>query len=101
MEIRQGSLLIRAAEAEVDKVDGKVRQINLRGAAAWSPRSIGYPGASRAGLWPGIVLKKLGGRATRCSRRNGRRRAPTGSSARARSNVQEVLQLTLSWAARW
>ena len=31
VEIRQGSLLIRADSAEVEKVDGKVRQITLIG----------------------------------------------------------------------
>lgn len=34
VEIRQGTLLIRADSAEVDKADGKVRQIILRGSTA-------------------------------------------------------------------
>ena len=34
VEIRQGTLLIRADTAEVDKADGKVRQITLRGSNA-------------------------------------------------------------------
>ncbi len=34
VEIRQGSLLIRADSAEVDKADGKVRQITLLGNSA-------------------------------------------------------------------
>jgi lipopolysaccharide export system protein LptA len=40
VEIRQGSLLIRADRAEVDKADGKVRQITLRGDTAYLQQEI-------------------------------------------------------------
>jgi lipopolysaccharide export system protein LptA len=48
VEIRQGSLLIRADEAEVDKVDGKVRQIKLRGDKAFLAQEIEEQGVVEA-----------------------------------------------------
>lgn len=40
VEIHQGTLLIRADSAEVDKTDGKVRQITLRGDSAYLQQEI-------------------------------------------------------------
>lgn len=46
--IRQGSLLIRADEAEVEKVDGKVRQVTLRGQPAFLEQDIEEQGRVQA-----------------------------------------------------
>lgn len=48
VEIRQGTLLIRADSAEVDKADGKVRQITLRGSTASLQQEIEDLGLVRA-----------------------------------------------------
>lgn len=48
VEIRQGTLLIRADRAEVDKTDGKVRQITLQGDAAFLQQQIEELGLVRA-----------------------------------------------------
>ncbi len=48
VEIRQGSLLIRADSAEVEKVDGKVRQITLIGNSASLEQEIEDLGLVRA-----------------------------------------------------
>lgn len=48
VEIRQGTLLIRADRAEVDKTDGKVRQITLQGDAAFLQQQIEELGLVKA-----------------------------------------------------
>lgn len=48
VEIRQGTLLIRADSAEVDKTDGKVRQITLRGDTAYLQQEIEELGLVKA-----------------------------------------------------
>lgn len=60
--IRQGSLLIRADEAEVEKVDGKVRLLTLRGLPAFLEQEIEQQGHVQAEantmtyqLGPGLV----------------------------------------------
>ena len=58
VEIRQGSLLIRAEEAEVDKVDGKVRQINLRGDTAFLEQEIEEQGLVKA--WARFIEYQVG-----------------------------------------
>lgn len=48
VEIHQGTLLIRADSAEVDKTDGKVRQITLRGDTAYLQQEIEELGLVKA-----------------------------------------------------
>lgn len=48
VEIRQGSLMIRADRAEVDKTDGKVRQITLLGEMASLQQEIEQQGMVKA-----------------------------------------------------
>lgn len=48
VEIRQGSLLIRANVAEVDKADGKVRQVTLLGDTAYLEQEIEEQGLVKA-----------------------------------------------------
>ena len=48
VEIRQGTLLIRADQAEVDKTDGKVRRITLRGNSASLQQEIEDQGLVKA-----------------------------------------------------
>jgi len=48
VEIRQGTLLIRADEAQVDKTDGKVRQITLHGDSAYLQQEIEEMGLVKA-----------------------------------------------------
>ena len=58
VEIRQGSLLIRADEAEVDKVDGKVTQIVLRGDTAFLEQEIEEQGPVKA--WARLIEYQVG-----------------------------------------
>ncbi len=48
VEIRQGSLLIKATVAEVDKADGKVTQVTLRGDAAYLEQEVEEQGLVKA-----------------------------------------------------
>ena len=48
VEIRQGSLHIRADEAEVEKAEGKVRKLTLRGKPAYLEQEIEQEGQVRA-----------------------------------------------------
>lgn len=48
VEIRQGTLHITADEAEVDKVDGKVRMVTLRGVPAFMEQEIEEQGLVQA-----------------------------------------------------
>lgn len=58
VEIRQGSLLIRADEAEVDKADGRVTQINLRGDTAFLEQEIEEQGLVKA--WAKAIEYQVG-----------------------------------------
>lgn len=58
VEIRQGTLLIRADRAEVDKTDGKVRQITLQGEAAFLQQQIEELGLVRA--WASSIQYQVG-----------------------------------------
>jgi lipopolysaccharide export system protein LptA len=58
VEIQQGSLLIRADEAEVDKVEGKVRQIILRGDTAFLRQEIEEQGLVEA--WARLIEYQVG-----------------------------------------
>ncbi len=58
VEIRQGSLLIRADEAEVDKLEGKVRHITLRGDAAFLAQEIEEQGLVEA--WARTIDYRVG-----------------------------------------
>lgn len=58
VEIRQGTLLIRADRAEVDKTDGKVRQITLQGDATFLQQQIEELGLVRA--WANIIQYQVG-----------------------------------------
>jgi lipopolysaccharide export system protein LptA len=58
VEIRQGSLLIRADKAEVDKVDGKVRQITLLGDTASLQQEIEEQGLVKA--WAKMIRYQVG-----------------------------------------
>jgi lipopolysaccharide export system protein LptA len=58
VEIRQGSLLIRADEAEVDKADGKVKQITLRGDTAFLEQEIEEQGPVKA--WARLIEYQVG-----------------------------------------
>lgn len=58
VEIRQGTLLIRADRAEVDKTDGKVRQITLRGDAAFLQQQIEELGLVKA--WASNIQYQVG-----------------------------------------
>ncbi|MBT8063328.1 MAG: lipopolysaccharide transport periplasmic protein LptA [Gammaproteobacteria bacterium] len=53
VEIRQGSLMIRADRAEVDKADGKVRQIKLLGNKASLQQEIEQQGMVKA--WAQVI----------------------------------------------
>lgn len=53
VEIRQGSLMIRADRAEVDKTDGKVRQIKLLGNKASLQQEIEQQGMVKA--WAQVI----------------------------------------------
>ena len=53
VEIRQGSLFIRADEAEVDKSNGKVRQITLQGDSAFLEQEIEDQGRVKA--WARLI----------------------------------------------
>lgn len=48
VEVRQGTLYIQADDAEVDKADGKVRQITLRGDTAYLQQEIEEQGLVKA-----------------------------------------------------
>lgn len=48
VEVRQGTLLIRADQADVDKIDGKVTQITLRGETATLEQEIEEQGLVKA-----------------------------------------------------
>ena len=48
VEIRQGSLLIKATVAQVDKADGKVTQVTLRGDAAYLEQEVEEQGLVKA-----------------------------------------------------
>lgn len=48
VEIRQGTLLIQADEAEVDKLDGKVTKLTLRGQTAYLEQEIEEQGLVKA-----------------------------------------------------
>ena len=58
IEIRQGTLLIRADQAEVDKTDGKVTQIVLRGNTASLQQEIEEQGLVKA--WANTIEYKVG-----------------------------------------
>jgi lipopolysaccharide export system protein LptA len=58
VEIRQGTLLIRADRAEVDKSAGKVRQITLQGEAAFLQQQIEELGLVRA--WANKIEYQVG-----------------------------------------
>jgi len=58
VEIRQGSLLIRADEADVDKADGKVTQIVLRGDTAFLEQEIEEQGPVKA--WARLIEYQVG-----------------------------------------
>ena len=58
VEIRQGSLLIKADHAEVDKVDGKVRQIKLMGDVASLQQEIEDQGLVKA--WAKLIEYQVG-----------------------------------------
>lgn len=58
VEIRQGTLLIRADRAEVDKTDGKVRQITLQGDTAFLQQQIEELGLVRA--WASNIQYQVG-----------------------------------------
>ncbi|MDX1459815.1 MAG: lipopolysaccharide transport periplasmic protein LptA [Xanthomonadales bacterium] len=58
VEIRQGTLLIRADSAEVDKADGKVRQIVLRGREASLEQEIEEQGRVQA--WAQVIDYQVG-----------------------------------------
>lgn len=58
VEIRQGTLLIRADRAEVDKTDGKVRQITLQGDAAFLQQQIEELGQVKA--WASNIQYQVG-----------------------------------------
>jgi lipopolysaccharide export system protein LptA len=53
VEIRQGTLFIRADEAQVDKADGKVRQVTLRGDTAYLEQEIEEQGMVKA--WAELI----------------------------------------------
>lgn len=53
VEVRQGSLLIRADEARVDKVDGRVRLMTLRGDSAYLEQEIEEQGRIEA--WARLI----------------------------------------------
>ncbi|NIM69630.1 MAG: lipopolysaccharide transport periplasmic protein LptA [Xanthomonadales bacterium] len=48
VEIHQGTLLIKAEQAEVEKLDGKVRKVTLRGDAAYLEQEIEEQGLVKA-----------------------------------------------------
>jgi lipopolysaccharide export system protein LptA len=58
VEIRQGSLLISADEAEVNKAEGKVRDIVLRGDTAFLTQEIEELGQVRA--WAQLIEYQVG-----------------------------------------
>ena len=58
VEIRQGTLLIQADRAEVDKADGKVRQIVLRGNTATLQQEIESQGMVKA--WARVIEYQVG-----------------------------------------
>jgi lipopolysaccharide export system protein LptA len=58
VEIRQGSLLIRADEAEVNKAEGKVRDIVLRGDTAFLTQTIEELGQVEA--WAQLIEYQVG-----------------------------------------
>lgn len=58
VEIKQGTLLIKADRAEVDKTDGKVRQITLSGNTASLEQEIEGQGLVRA--WAKSIEYKVG-----------------------------------------